>query len=248
MPVPRMSQTAVTKSGFLGCDPDKHKTYVPMLGLCLFQGLSYLCLGGKLHVNISRTSDVAALSRSYAIGRGAYAAKFILRPDTRRCYLRSWRQHLATWSRGPAPTVGNAFMKSREPSNIVAANSSSRKPVDPLIQKWIFAIVSTASTPNGLPFRMKPLWARLRQSPVCMPVTPKTRLFIPSCKVGPKVRSIPEHDQRQDIVGPPPEGAKVPMSKGQYSPSLSMTSHNDNSVDLFAVANFTALDREAAFA
>jgi len=34
-----------------------------------------------------------------------------------------------------------------------------------LIQKWIFAIVSTASTPNGLPFAMKPLWARLRQSP-----------------------------------------------------------------------------------
>ena len=49
------------------------------------------------------------------------------------------------------PPVGNAFMKSREPSNIVAANSSSRKPFDPLIQKWIFAIVSTASTPNGLP-------------------------------------------------------------------------------------------------
>ena len=32
-----------------------------MLGLCFFQGLSYLCLGGKLHVNISRTGDVAAL-------------------------------------------------------------------------------------------------------------------------------------------------------------------------------------------
>jgi hypothetical protein len=119
-----------------------------MLGLCLFQGLSYLCLGGKLHVNISRTGDVAALSRSYAIGRGAYAAKFILRPDTRRCYLRSLRRHLlrpdtrrcyllslrrhlAAWSGVPAPTVGYAFMKSREPSNIVAANSLSRKPVNP---------------------------------------------------------------------------------------------------------------------
>ena len=80
-----------------------------MLGLCLFQGLSYLCLGGKLHVNISRTGDVAALSRSYAIGRGAYAAKFILRPDTRRCYLRFWGRHLASWSRRPAPYRRECF-------------------------------------------------------------------------------------------------------------------------------------------
>ena len=49
-----------------------------------------------LHAHGRKAGDVAALCRSYAIGRGAYAAKFILRPDTRRCYLRSWRRHLAT--------------------------------------------------------------------------------------------------------------------------------------------------------
>src|ERR1700726_2902594 len=31
----------------------------------------------------------------------------------------------------PPPTVGNAFTNFREPSNIIAANSSSQKPVDP---------------------------------------------------------------------------------------------------------------------
>ena len=55
------------------------------------------------HAHGRKAKDVAALSRSYAIGRGAYAAKFILRPDTRRCYLRSLRRHLAAWSGVPAP-------------------------------------------------------------------------------------------------------------------------------------------------
>ena len=62
-----------------------------------------------LHAHGRKAKDIAALSRSYAIGRGAYAAKFILRPDTRRCYLRSWGEHLATWSRGPAPYRRECF-------------------------------------------------------------------------------------------------------------------------------------------
>lgn len=47
-----------------------------------------------LHAHGRKASDVPALFRSYAIGRGAYAAKFILRRDTRRCHLRSWFLHL----------------------------------------------------------------------------------------------------------------------------------------------------------
>ena len=42
------------------------------------------------HAHGRKTFDTAAIWRSYAIGRGAYAAKFILRPDTRALYLRSW--------------------------------------------------------------------------------------------------------------------------------------------------------------
>jgi glycosyltransferase involved in cell wall biosynthesis len=62
-----------------------------------------------LHAHGRKAGDVAALSRSYAIARGAYAAKFILRPDTRRCYLRSWSRHLASWSRRPAPYRRECF-------------------------------------------------------------------------------------------------------------------------------------------
>jgi GT2 family glycosyltransferase len=39
--------------------------------------------------------ESAIASRSYAIGRGAYSAKFIIRSDTRRRYLRSWVLALA---------------------------------------------------------------------------------------------------------------------------------------------------------
>jgi GT2 family glycosyltransferase len=48
-----------------------------------------------LHAHGRKAADVPALRRSYAIGRGAYAAKFILRRDTRRCHLRSWCLWLA---------------------------------------------------------------------------------------------------------------------------------------------------------
>ena len=84
-----------------------------------------------LHAHGRKAGDVAPLSRGYAIARGAYAAKFILRPDTRRCHLRYWCRHLASWSRRPAPYRRECFYEIREPSNIVAANSSSQKPVDP---------------------------------------------------------------------------------------------------------------------
>jgi GT2 family glycosyltransferase len=43
-----------------------------------------------LHAHGRKARDVPALCRGYAIGRGAHAAKFILRGDTRRCHLRSW--------------------------------------------------------------------------------------------------------------------------------------------------------------
>jgi GT2 family glycosyltransferase len=42
------------------------------------------------HAHGRKATDVPALFRSYAIGRGAYAAKFILRRDTRLYQLRYW--------------------------------------------------------------------------------------------------------------------------------------------------------------
>lgn len=49
-----------------------------------------------LHAHGRKTADVPILSRSYAIGRGAYAAKSILRRESRRCHLRSWLLPLST--------------------------------------------------------------------------------------------------------------------------------------------------------
>lgn len=43
-----------------------------------------------LHAHGRKATDVPAFYRSYAIGRGAYAAKFILRRDTRLYQLRYW--------------------------------------------------------------------------------------------------------------------------------------------------------------
>jgi GT2 family glycosyltransferase len=43
-----------------------------------------------LHAHGRKAADVAVLQRSYAIGLGAYAAKFILRRDTRWLFVRYW--------------------------------------------------------------------------------------------------------------------------------------------------------------
>jgi GT2 family glycosyltransferase len=48
-----------------------------------------------LHAHGRKAVDAAMLWRRYAVGRGAYAAKFILRHDTRQCYLQSWCLQLA---------------------------------------------------------------------------------------------------------------------------------------------------------
>ncbi|MFZ3234577.1 MAG: glycosyltransferase [Stellaceae bacterium] len=53
-----------------------------------------------LHAHGRKTAEAAALWRRYAIGRGAYAAKFILRRDTRRSYLCAWRRQLAAHLKG----------------------------------------------------------------------------------------------------------------------------------------------------
>lgn len=43
------------------------------------------------HHHGRKEADIPALKRTYAIGRGAYWAKFALRPDTRRLNLQHWR-------------------------------------------------------------------------------------------------------------------------------------------------------------
>ena len=79
---------------------------------------------------------------------------------------------------------------------------------------------------RGPHFAMKLLWPRLSQSPDCMPIPPKTHLFIPSCKVGPKVRSgsaelIPKHLSARVLrrCGRGSAGARIPQGRLRQSAS-----------------------------
>ena len=99
----------------------------------------------------------------------------------------------------PPPTVGNVFRKSREPSNIVATNSLSRKPVDPemdLCDRLHY------QHPQRAP--MSPMIANCGFLPgsrlhADQPINPKTgslfHAFMPTYSMEQKpLRSLPEHD------------------------------------------------------
>lgn len=47
------------------------------------------------HHHRRRAQDLPGMERSYDAGRGAYYAKYLLRPDTRRYYLTAWRRRVA---------------------------------------------------------------------------------------------------------------------------------------------------------
>ena len=70
-----------------------------------------------LHHHRRREPDVPRLRAGYDRGRGAYYAKFLLRPDCRRAYAAGWLQrdpHASEW-RGARPAVAGTSIGGRLP-------------------------------------------------------------------------------------------------------------------------------------